>query len=328
MKQLLSLITYILIYAPSGYIFSCIVTSLLSLSCFSLLPLFMIYYIYILFNLPSQYEIDFYYNYVRKLMIFITSYSNLDRFFLVDKNLTSKLIAKFKNKTALYIIHPHGISTLSRMVHTLHNKSPLFNILNGVKIAVHNNLFYMPIARELTLSIGGIPSTEKSIVNALKSGYSVSHSVAGMREIAYCNSKYENDHFYILNRKGHIKIAKSANVPIIPILHWNEQFGMTGTIGIMYPLAILLKHITGHYSYWSPGDYKSLKKWFIRMYSKPDNEPVQHDEIISTSYVGNEFYVDNTKSIDEERLRYIEELKELYNHVKQIEKSNRQLIIE
>jgi hypothetical protein len=292
------------------------------------IPLHVLYLLYITFFLPSQMEIDFYYKYLSWIIRAITSSTNVHRFIKVDDAITTDAINNYKKTPTIYLINPHGLFTQSRMIHAQHNLAPLYSLFQNTKMVFHNNLFRMPIAREIFLMAGAIPSSPEYIAHVLKSGYSVTHSIAGMREIIYANEKYKDDHLFIKNRIGHIKLSRSLNVPIVPIYFWNEQQSFTGNGTLERPFMYLLKLITGRYTYFTLGDFKTLKRVFYDMYTKPDNVAVKNKEVISTTYIGEPFKVLDGESNEVAHSRYLDEVRKLFERAKKKENSDRNLIIE
>jgi 1-acyl-sn-glycerol-3-phosphate acyltransferase len=316
----------------SAYYFPICIIACICIFCigsvilFPFIPIICVYLIYILSCNPLQYELDFYYKTFNKSLIQLSSTTNIHRFVKSEKNVDTFLKSPVSTKPALYISHPHGLFNTTRAIYTAHEKSQLHDTFKKMRPAVHPNLFRIPIFREILMSYGAIPSSHNYVSHTLRTGQSVSLSIAGMREIKYCNNQYKDDYAYIGKRKGFLKIAKKCDVPIIPMYHWNEQHYLSGTPGILYPLMLIFNKITNYYTYMTLGDFQSIKKWFL-MYMKSDNDSVRNDEFISTTYFGEPFYVEKNANIDEERHRYIYEFKKLYERVKNEENSDKNLTI-
>lgn len=169
----------------------------------------------------------------------------------------------------LYVAHPHGLYGLSWFIH----------IALGITdwpserpvLAVHSIFFKLPLIRELFQRHGCIEATEEAILETLKKGTSVVLLVGGIEEL------YHTDPYTIQlilkKRKGYARIAKKANVPLVPLLTVGESelFPVTDSWIWGFVQSFLYKtfHIALPLPRWS-----SLWSWGSLMYG-PLNKPIQ-----------------------------------------------------
>ena len=145
---------------------------------------FIIYIFYIFLFLPSNLEFKVF-NFIGNIIRPI--FSGISHHFPVEF-LNRDSIKN--NKKYLYIFIPHGLVTLSQVVHIFDSKSPLksLNMYN----AAHSFLFKIPILREIALMMGVIPVEKSYLLHYFKES-SISITVGGMREVSYALDNEFND---------------------------------------------------------------------------------------------------------------------------------------
>lgn len=281
--------------------------------CIFILVYFLIYIIYIFIFLPSNLEFKIFKyigNYVRKIFAGISHHFPVQ--FINKYSIKS-------DKKYLYIFIPHGLLTISQIVHILDPNSPLkfLNMYN----AAHSFVFKIPILRELALMMGIIPVEKAHIKNYLKES-SVSITVGGKKEVSYALDNEVNDKLFIKNRKGFIRIAKDAHIEIVPIYCWNEQqiltFKPTENLQI---LGEILSKIIG----------RTFEINLIQIFL-PDKLLTLFNALLGKIsavklFVGTPINIDGL-TVDEAHSFYLKKIKELFSYAAKSENSDKQLIIE
>jgi 1-acyl-sn-glycerol-3-phosphate acyltransferase len=226
------------------------------------------------------------------------------------------------DKQYLYALHPHGMITISKLLHFSDIKSPLYPYWKNSRHAAHSVLFMIPIIRELGLFFHSIPVGKSYLQYYINKGYSITLYPGGAREIQYSEENLSEDYVYLKNRKGFLKLCQKNNLPIVPVYGWNEQNIFTYK-SHFYPINKFLSKLLGFttnidiFQIFSFENLYKLLKIFMG-----EKEPT------TILYVGEPFIVDPEESIDNIHERYIEEIKKLYMFAARDQKSDRKLVIE
>jgi len=274
---------------------------------------FIIYIFYIFLFLPSNLEFKVF-NFIGNIIRPI--FSGISHHFPVEFLNRDSI----KNdKKYLYIFIPHGLVTLSQVVHIFDSKSPLksLNMYN----AAHSFLFKIPILREIALMMGVIPVEKSYLLHYFKES-SISITVGGMREVSYALDNEFNDKLFIKNRKGFIKIAKDSNVEIVPIYCWNEQQFLTfKQSDFLDNLSDILSKLLGH-----KFEINFLQFLLPEKLAKVANALFGKISAVKL-YVGTPIDI-SSLNIDKAHALYINKITELFKYAANKEKSNKKLIIE
>ena len=278
-----------------------------------LITYFIIYIAYIVLFLPSNFEFKFL-KYIGDLIRPL--FSGISRHFPVE--FLNRHSIK-PNRKYLYVFIPHGLVTLSQIVHILDPQSPLKSL--AIYNAAHSFVFKIPVLREIALMLGVIPVDKSYLLHYFKES-SISITVGGMREVSYALDNQEDDKLFIKKRKGFVKIAKDADAEIVPIYCWNEQQIIT------YKQSDFLDNLSD-----------ILSKIFGRTFEINFLQFLLPDRLTK---IGNALFgkisavklfvgtpIDISKySIDEAHEIYIEKITELFNYAAKAENSSKKLIIE
>lgn len=291
---------------------------LLILTIFIIFPIIFLCYLGWITLLPvSHWEISFF-SYIHPFFMKLLSFTNLTKHFKV-KFINEQSIDS--EKQYLYCLHPHGMITISKLLHFLDIKSPLYKYWKDTKNAAHSGLFMVPLVRELILLFRCVPVSKSYLQYYINSGYSITLNPGGIDEIKFSQENLENDYIYLKNRKGFIKLSEKNNVPIIPIYLWNEQNIFTHKSHFTL-LSKIISRIIGHrvnldiiQIFTWENLYKLLK---IIM---GENEPN------TTLYVGEPFFINPEESVESAHNRYIKTLESLYEYARKDQDSQRQLVI-
>lgn len=155
----------------------------------------------------------------------ISSYVlNFLKQFRLSKNIPVHFVAPSSidpNKHYLYVFSPHGVFCLSQLLNHLDLNSEI-HANKYIYHCVHTSVLRMPLVRELGFILGAIPSDKFIMRHFLKKG-SVAITPGGIKEIAFSLENNSDDYIFLQSRKGFIKVAKDADVEIIPVYCWNEQ---------------------------------------------------------------------------------------------------------
>ena len=118
-----------------------------------------------------------------------------------------------KKRPYCFAMHPHGAHAVSAIVGLASNSA-----FPNIRIVASSVLFWLPIVKEFMGWGNCIPAHRKNIIDTLQSKSSVALYPAGLRETAklFPEEQQGNDQ-YIFQRTSFIHIAKSLNVPIVPI---------------------------------------------------------------------------------------------------------------
>ena len=150
---------------------------------------------------------------------------------------------------ALYTFHPHGLLNITRAVHTIDPKSPLFVHLRSAYHAIHSGFFHVPFLREIMLYGGCIPATHHYMDWAIEQGKSVTLTPGGAREVQYAKENTNREVWLLRNRKGFLRFARRHGIPIVPLYTAGEQDVFTSAEGWLgRPLQWLsgvLRSVTG-----------------------------------------------------------------------------------
>lgn len=112
-------------------------------------------------------------------------------------------------KTHLICSHPHNVFCLGALL------SVHFQPKSQTLIAVAPLIFHVPIMGWVAAQVGCIPSSKKSINNALKNGYSVILVPGGVPEVV----SYERDELYT-DRKSFLALE----APILPVVTTSKHY--------------------------------------------------------------------------------------------------------
>lgn len=224
-----------------------------------------------------------------------------------------------KEKKYLFVFIPHGLVTISQIVHIIDPKSDL----NSLKMynAAHSYLFRIPIVREI-LQMAGVIPVDKNYINKHLQHNSVSITVGGIREVSYALDNQPNDKLFIKNRKGFIKIAQQNSVDIVPIYCWNEQQFLTFTgnyyLDIINKICCILSGRTIDLNVFQALLPSKLYKIIGAILGNIQGTKLYCGEPINVGGM----------SLDEAHAHYISRIQTLFNYAAQKEASNKTLIIE
>jgi hypothetical protein len=151
----------------------------------------------------------------------------------VEKNFPVTFINKESidpDKQYIYVFYPHGLYALTQIAHMINTNSPFYSYFKNIKNSGHSFFFSIPIIREISLLLKGIPVSREYLDHYLQKGHSITINPSGVYDVRHCIYKNKGkDHLYIKKRKGFIHTAKDNNVEIIPIYCWGEQQIITHT---------------------------------------------------------------------------------------------------
>lgn len=125
---------------------------------------------------------------------------------------TFQLHETSRPKRALYLWHPHGLLSLTPILHTVRKKLG--------KIACIQLFHDIPVVRDLYHFVGSIPSDYDSMKAALEQG-SLSVIPGGTREMILSSSSKIT--LVLKDRTGVFKLALETGTPIIPVLTFGED---------------------------------------------------------------------------------------------------------
>lgn len=123
------------------------------------------------------------------------------------------------NKSALYICSPHGLVGISWFYYFS------FGLGNwsGERpfLATHSVLFKIPIFSDILKVFHCIEASEASLQKTLQAGHSVAIVIGGIEEMKYAGEAKTK--LVLKKRKGYIRLAKQAGVPIVPLFTKGEN---------------------------------------------------------------------------------------------------------
>jgi len=226
------------------------------------------------------------------------------------------------NKQYLYALHPHGMITISKLLHFSDINSPLYKYWKNSRHAAHSVLFMIPLIRELGLLFHSVPVGKSYLQHYINNGNSITLYPGGAKEIQYSEENLGEDYLYLKNRKGFVKLCQKNAIPIIPVYGWNEQNIFTYKSHFS-PINKILSKFLGFttnidiFQIFSLENLYKLLKIFMG-----EKEPT------TTLYIGEPFYIDPNESVDSAHERYIQTIQNLYDFAAKDQRSQRKLIIE
>jgi hypothetical protein len=125
---------------------------------------------------------------------------------------TFQLHETTRPERALYLWHPHGLLSLTPILHTVRKKLG--------KIACIPLFHDIPVVRDLYHFVGSIPSNYNSMKDALEKG-SLSVIPGGTREMILSSSSKTT--LVLKDRTGVFKLALETGTPIVPVLTFGED---------------------------------------------------------------------------------------------------------
>lgn len=187
-----------------------------------------------------------------------------ESFVLSDRN-------HIPNGKALYICSPHGLVGYSWFFHLSYCLSEWPSTSPRPFLAVHSILFRIPFAREILAANRCIEASDEEILKALNSGNSVAIVIGGVEEMT--QSGQETVKLILKKRKGYIRLAKQAKIPIVPLYASgeNELFSME-TSWLWRQFATTMYSWTG--LQFPLPSWKSIQE-FASILKKPLETPVQ-----------------------------------------------------
>lgn len=227
-------------------------------------------------------------------------------------------------KQVIYGLHPHGLIAQGRILNIINYNSDLQPYFMKSYQGIHSSLFRIPILRELLLLGKCIPAHESFLNGFLKNGHTIALYPGGSRETKFCSDIIDSniDYYYLKKRKGFVRLAVENQIPLIPIIFWEDQshFQYTHT-HLIKQMNKLIRILTGHtinlniFQIIKPSNLQKLWNIFFS----------NQDQYV---YIGKPIIVNNTdESVEDVHARYIKALEELYIFAKKDRKSDRELII-
>ena len=219
-----------------------------------------------------------------------------------------ELINEYKiiNNDKQYLIgfHPHGLfpfGTLGSL--GLPNCNNLFELFpirytDNLYIGIASFCFYIPILRDLFLSLGAIDCSKPIIEKFIKNGDSIGLFIGGAEEAKF--SDYGNTNLIINKRNGFFKLALENNLTIVPIYTFGNNNIYKSYNKDLFHIFYYFKRITGI--------------WFPRgqiIFNKINFCSISGDHIVIDKK-------DNIQKNDIEDLKilYIKKLEEIFNRHK------------
>ena len=180
-------------------------------------------------------------------------------------------VEKLPKTNALFICFPHGLLGHSWLLHFCYQISTWPHPIPRPFLAVHSIFFRIPFLKDVAELFHCIEAKEDIIASYLKKGHSVAILVGGVQEMLYNGSQPIK--LIVKKRKGYIRIAKSCQVPIVPMftvgeneLFPNETWWPWKTLS---DLVFKWTHIPLPLPSW-----QSVKSW-VSILKKPLETPVQ-----------------------------------------------------
>lgn len=244
-------------------------------------------------------------------------------------NATRNFPVKFVNKGAidtngqyLYALHPHGMITLSKLLHFSDKNSPLYPYWKNSRHAAHSTLFMIPGIREAGLLFNSIPVGKSYLQYYIDKGDSITLYPGGAKEIQYSEENLKQDFVYLKNRKGFIKLCKENALKIIPVYGWNEQSIFTYK-SHFEPLNKIVSKMIGF-----TVNFDILQMFTIENIYKFLKVLMGEKEPNTTLYVGEPFTFEEGETIEAAHERYIGGLRELYEYARKDQGSERMLVVD
>jgi hypothetical protein len=137
-----------------------------------------------------------------------------DSFARLESNFdkTFEFYEKTRPERALYLWHPHGMLSLTPIIHTIRRKLG--------KIACVQFFHKVPIVRDMYHFVGSVPSEYSAMKNTLEKE-SLSVIPGGTREMMVSTSKTMR--LILKDRTGVFKLALQTGTPIVPVLTYGEE---------------------------------------------------------------------------------------------------------
>jgi hypothetical protein len=175
------------------------------------------------------------------------------------------------NRNALYVCSPHGLVGYSWFFHFSFCLSDWPSSSPRPLLAIHSIFFRIPIAKEILEANRCIEASERSIGKALQEGHSVALIVGGVEEMFHAGDPTVK--LVLKKRKGYVRIAKQAGVPLVPVF----THGETRLLGS--ESSWLWKQFSGWMYRWTHLQFP-LPKWeqvreFARIIKGPLQTPVK-----------------------------------------------------
>ena len=222
----------------------------------------------------------------------------------IKQNIRESLLVRGNmthTKQAIYLLHPHGIFSLTHVFHvgTNYTNWPYPNV-RGV---AHSLLYKIPFLFDFIDEQKLVNSGYHHMKEALSEGDSLSMCLGN-----YTEGKYTDKHritAIVKKRSGIFRMAIETGIPIIPVLSYGEQsmFTQMNTWGFLE----WLSDVTGVQLNFPSID--SMKKWHS-IYMKPLDDKI-HTYIGDAIETG-EARVATPADIKALRDKYIDALKKLY----------------
>lgn len=172
---------------------------------------------------------------------------------------------------ALYICSPHGLVGYSWFFHLSYCLSEWPSRSSRPLLAVHSLFFRIPFVREILAANRCIAASEEEITKALKSGQSVAIVIGGVEEMT--QSGQDTVKLILKKRKGYIRVARQAQIPIVPLYAAgeNELFSMERS-WLWKQFSLAMYSCTG--LQFPLPSWQSIKQ-FASILKKPLDTPVQ-----------------------------------------------------
>jgi len=226
-----------------------------------------------------------------------------DRLDLIKANIRDSFIVKGNttiDKPAIYILHPHGICSLTHVFHVGTNLTnwPYRNI-RGV---IHKVITMTPFLKDFIDTRRTVESDYKTMRAHLQTGESMSICLGNFTE-----GKYTDDHritAIVSKRKGIFNLAMETGVPIVPVLSYGEQctFKQQYTFGILEAASKLIGIQLNCPS------FASIREWFT-IYSQPLKNKIY-------THIGDPITVDKSMTVNDLKEKYVESLKAFYKQTR------------
>ena len=216
------------------------------------------------------------------------------------------------DKQYLIGIHPHGLfpfgSVGSFGLPICNNLIELFPLryTDKLYIGIASFCFYIPILRELFLSMGAIDCSKPIIKKFIKNGYSIGLFIGGAEEAKF--SGYGITNLLINKRNGFFELALENNLTVVPIYTFGNNNVYKSYDIDLFNICYYFKRITGI--------------WFPR-------GQIIFNKINFISIFGEHIYINKKNDVEDLKILYIEKLKEIFNKYKFKDNSvkNKNLII-